>query len=128
MQSPAEEDFNEEMRKLPIELSEKKARLETRYSEINVKGVQRPTPMEQRWVESVTRMEERLKLCKNLVKNDLKLGKILASSGFRTSRRGNHNLDWALIEIDDERMGENKVRHLPFVHPINVVAVQSIMN
>ena len=128
MQSPAEEDFNEEMRRLQIDLLEKKAWLEKMFSDQNIQDMQEPTPREQTWIEPITKMEERLKLYQKLNKANLKLGTILASSGFRTSRKGNHNLDWALIEIDDERMGENKVRYLSFVHPINGVAFQSIMN
>lgn len=111
---PGGRRFQRGMRRLQIDLSEKKASLEKMCSNKNVEGLQAPTPEEQTRVESITKMDERLKLCNSLNNDDLKLGTILASSGFRTSRRSNHNLDWALIEIDDRRMGENKVRHPSF--------------
>lgn len=64
-------------------------------------------------------MEERLKFCQKLNKNDLYVGKVLASSGFRSSQRGNHSLDWALIEIDNERLGENQVSHRLYVYLVD---------
>lgn len=70
-------------------------------------------------INSIKDTEERLQFCQNLNENDLNFGKVLASSGFRTSKRGNHCLDWALVEIDNGRVGENQVSHRFHVYVID---------
>lgn len=47
------------------------------------------------------------KLYERLDKNDLKFGTVIAASGYRTS--GKQGLDWALIRVEESRIGENKV-------------------
>ena len=55
-------------------------------------------------------LTDRLSFCELLDPiNHLHYGKVVASSGFRVSTQTRHALDWALISVDDARVGDNKV-------------------
>ena len=110
VQSPSEEDHCNEIHELKNYLSDQKKWLGVPSHE-KVNELHKSTLKNERLINSITQMEERLKVSQNLNKNDLHVGKVLASSGFRISKKGNHCLDWALIEIDNERIGENQVSH-----------------
>ncbi|KAL9016675.1 MAG: hypothetical protein Q9185_006002 [Variospora sp. 1 TL-2023] len=50
--------------------------------------------------------DDRLALCRSITQTQTRFGKVIAASGYRKS--GKQRLDWALILVDDDRIGENK--------------------
>lgn len=59
----------------------------------------------------IREVEERQNFCQSLGEEDLYFGKVIASSGYRMTEDDKHALDWALIEVDEKRVGGNKVSH-----------------
>jgi hypothetical protein len=62
--------------------------------------------------ESIQQYQDRLDECEKLDKNRLLFGQVQFSSGFRKASA--HALDWALIKVHQERLGENIVSHSSF--------------
>ncbi|KAI4133871.1 MAG: hypothetical protein LQ341_006115, partial [Variospora aurantia] len=55
--------------------------------------------------------DDRLALCRSITQTQTRFGKVIAASGYRKS--GKQRLDWALILVNDDRIGENKPDELP---------------
>ncbi|KAL8655029.1 MAG: hypothetical protein Q9210_001152 [Variospora velana] len=50
--------------------------------------------------------DDRLALCRSITQTQTHFGKVIAASGYRKS--GKQRLDWALILVNNDRIGENK--------------------
>lgn len=117
VQSPSKEDHQNALLELQDNLSQQKASLagmqrnEAFQKRKAVQKLDELTSWEKLQINKINETEQRIQFCQSLNEDDLNVGKVLASSGFRISRRGNRSLDWALIEIDNERIGENKVSY-----------------
>ncbi|KAI4121586.1 MAG: hypothetical protein LQ341_007391, partial [Variospora aurantia] len=65
--------------------------------------------VEERYNKLLARKElhdDRLALCRSITKTQTRFGRVIAASGYRKS--GKQRLDWALILVNDHRIGENK--------------------
>lgn len=59
-------------------------------------------------VDPLEQMRARLTFCQNIDRDGLYFGDVAFSSGFRIAK-GNHALDWALINVQTSRLGQNTV-------------------
>lgn len=116
MQSPAQADHEAEIKQLEESLQNMKMYLENSVLKMKV-DFGGGTPAEKRnydrRVQEIQEMEDRYHFCQNLDKQGLYFGRVEFSSGFR--KAAGHALDWALISVADERMGENSVCRSSFV-------------
>lgn len=109
--SPSREDHQAEILQLRSTISDRKTVLER--SHVSMKAQYKTTNQMQRiyqsQIDAIKRAEARLSFCESITKDDLIVGEVRASSGFRVSNQGSHALDWALVRINKERLGGNIV-------------------
>jgi hypothetical protein len=112
--SPAIADHKAEIVQLRKTISDQKAimktstlRMKVEYGTVN----EQQKAMYRSQVDGISTAEARLSFCESITKDDLALGEVRASSGFRVSDKGNHALDWALVNIKQARLGGNSVSY-----------------
>ncbi len=115
VQSPSESDHQAEMLQLKQRLWDQEQtfknstlRMEVEYG--NPSARQRQTY--NNFTESIQQYQDRLDECQKLDKNGLFFGQVQFSSGFRKASA--HALDWALVKVHHERLGENIVSRSSF--------------
>lgn len=113
VQCPSQGDHQAEIKQLLEDIPREEEQVEThpltykvKYGEVNQAQREGYAAL----VHPLEQMRARLAFCQNTDRDGLKFGDVAFSSGFRIAE-GNHALDWAIIDVQTSRLGQNTVSH-----------------
>lgn len=111
VQCPSQGDHQAEIKKLLEDIPKQEYEVETHPVTYKVQigeANERQRAVYDCLVGPLEQMRARLAFCQNIDRDGLYFGDVAFSSGFKTAK-GNHALDWALINVQTSRLGQNTV-------------------
>lgn len=112
VQCPAQADHNSEIKELEVAVQEARTTFDSSPIKFKVENGSPSRQQQKNYngrLKEIHDMENRINTCKNINEQGLLLGRVLLASGYK--KAGDCALDWALVEVNSERVGGNLVSH-----------------